>query len=133
MALKLIRKTEKDAEGIRSCFVEAKQKKALVTMYSAVAETRVKEDGEDVHLYCEWMDQDPEELYFEATKESIFEFLTFERDDIEELETIREELLDECDGIEGAMASRFRDEYEDLMDAVRELLAEKDVDVSFME
>lgn len=132
MALKLIRKVDRENGDIRSAFVEAKQKKALVMMCSCVSEMKVTEEGKDVYLYCEWMDQEPEELYFEACSESIFEFLTFERDDIEALEEIREELLDECFDIEEAEDSRFRNEYEALMDAVKELLEEKEYDTEFI-
>lgn len=132
MALKLIRKLDRETDGIRASFVETKQKKALVMMCSCVAEMKITEEGDDVYLYCEWMDQEPEEMYFEACRESIFDFLTFERDDIEALEEIREELLDECLDIDEAMDSRFRDEYDLLIEQVKLLLEEKEYDTEWI-
>lgn len=121
MKAKLI---EKEAGGIRTAYVETKKKKSLITMCSAVAEKSVMDSGNKVYVICEWMDQNPDEIYFEVTDESLYDFLTYKRDDIEVMDEIRDDIIEEFYTMEEALSSRFKEAADELYDSMKVILEE---------
>lgn len=123
-----VKLTEKENEGVKYAFVEWKKKKSLVTMCSAIAEAQTEDSGEKVYITAQWMDQNPDEIYFEVTPESIYDFLTFKRDDIEVLDEIRENLIEEYYTADEAAGGRFAEICSVLSGNVAEMLKENGAD-----
>lgn len=119
---------EKENGNIKAAYVETKKKKALVKMCSVIAETETTDNGEKVYVTCEWMDQNPDEIYFEVLTESIYDFLTYTRDDIEVLDEIQENLIEEYYTKEEALDGRFSEACEALLDEVTALIEEQNLE-----
>lgn len=122
MKAKLI---EKEKGNVKAAFVETKKKKALVKMCSVIAEAETTDNGEKVYITCEWMDQNPDEIYFEVLTDSIYDFLTYTRDDIEVLDELQENLIEEYYTKAEALDGRFSEICEALLAEVTALIEEQ--------
>lgn len=120
--------TEREQGRIKLAFVENRKKKSLVKMCSCIAQADAQDNGEKVYITAEWMDQNPDEIYFEVTSESLYDFLVFKRDDIEVLDEIREELIEEYYSMEDALSGRFEDICEELAECIADMLEEQDAE-----
>ena len=116
---------ERENAGIKTAYVETKKKKALVKMISVIAEAETEDNGEKAYITCEWMDQNPDEIYFEVTTESIYGFLTYERDDIEVLDELQDNLIAEYYSRDEALDGRFSEICEELLEEVASMLREQ--------
>ena len=94
-------------------------------MCSVIAEAETTDNGEKVYITCEWMDQNPDEIYFEVLADSIYDFLTYTRDDIEVLDELQENLIEEYYTKAEALDGRFSEICEALLTEVTALIEEQ--------
>lgn len=85
----------------------------------AVAEMEIEKNGEKRFLTVEWIDEVPNSVSFEVTKESIFDLMLFVDDDLDKLMKIREEVTDEEDG--------YEEQFEELVKLLKETLMKDNV------
>ena len=90
-------------------------------LQSAICEINIEEDGEEKYVTCAWKAEAPEYMSFYTTKYSLWNLLTFEEDDIDELtNTIK--TVEALVSIKNAKASHYALLYNKAFHEVRKLI-----------
>lgn len=94
-----------------------------VGVTSIDAEIVVEDNEETVYLHGQWVDTVGDEIYYEATKASVFEIyrkLNLDEGDFDKLIAERNKIVEETTIKEDAACSRYRTFYEDLKNMILE-------------
>lgn len=92
------------------------------------AEMVIEEDGIQKYLICTWVSEADDEVSFEITQESIFDYLSvsdISDEELEDLDRIRENggiIFSSCDG---EYSGKYNEQYNKLIDMVRSKIIEE--------
>lgn len=97
-------------------------------LYAVDAEIVVEDEGKLVYLHTQWVDEVPDDIYFEATTESIYDQMVkmntnqadFDKA-VDEMNRIRDEKdLSKNEGID--ISERYAEQYQQLVQMMQEIL-----------